>query len=122
LGYRLWERFKEYVRKSLGNDIADSLDIPGAEITQYMRNWIFLECDIPDPKNNKRMMCKNLTYSQALKMRAAISFHYNQLGRGSNSWEQGKDGNWFGNPSLSHDIRVYMLSLQRRKVSILHHD
>jgi hypothetical protein len=114
----LWKRFEEYVEQNVGNDKAKSLDEPSTDTPLYISAWIFVECDIPDPLNNIRMQCNDKTYSQALKMRAAVSFHYNELGRGSNSWHQGKDGSWMGNPSLSNKVSRYMLSLQRRKVCI----
>jgi hypothetical protein len=77
--------------------------------------WIFMKCDIPDSEKQKRMDCQGLTFSTALRMRASISFHYNQIGRAGN-WSQMVDGSWSGNPSLSSYVSRYMLSLQRRKV------
>lgn len=114
--YSLWNRFVQYVSNNVGCDAANALDTPSKTITDYITAWIYIECDIPEPQTGNRMHCQNKTYSHALKMRAAISFHYNELGRGSNSWHQGIDGSWLGNPSLSHAVSRYMLSLQRRKV------
>jgi len=117
---RLWQNFKTHVTQNVGTDEAKSLDDPSCHIPVYICTWIYLECDIPDPQNNLRTRCANKTFSQALKMRAAISFHYNELGRGTDRWHQGKDGSCMGNPSLSRDVSHYMMSLQRRKVLPLH--
>lgn len=63
------------------------------------------------------MQCENATFSHALKMRAAISYHFAQEeGRGSEKWHQDHQGVWLGNPALSHTVSRYMISLQRRKV------
>jgi hypothetical protein len=104
------------VRENVGNDGAESLDDPTQEVPTYVCLWIFIECDIPDVTNATRCHCKDKTHSHALKMRAAVSFHYNELGRGATAWHEGRDG-WIGNPSLSQQVSHYMLSLQRRKVS-----
>jgi hypothetical protein len=80
--------------------------------------WIFMKCDIPDAEKQQRMECQGLTFSTALRMRASISFHYNQIGKAGN-WCQMVDGSWSGNPSLSSYVSRYMLSLQRRKVQAL---
>ena len=116
--HRLWGKFEEYVAQNVGTDKELSLDHPSSDTPLYVSAWIYIECDIPDQQNGTRLQCGDKTYSQALKMRAAISFHYNELGRGSESWHQGRDGTWMGNPSLSKDVSRYMLSLQRRKVLI----
>jgi len=105
------------VRENVGDDAAKALDDPTQDVPTYICLWIFIECDIPDVKNAIRCHCKDKTHSHALKMRAAVSFHYNELGRGANGWHQGRDGSWLGNPSLSQQVSRYMLSLQRRKVS-----
>jgi hypothetical protein len=118
--FSLWKRFKEYIKQNVGIDEANSLDDPSIDTPLHISAWIFIECDIPDPLNKIRMQCNDKTYSQALKMRAAVSFHYNELGRGSDRWHQGKDGSWMGNPSLSNKVSRYMLSLQRRKVYTFH--
>lgn len=66
------------------------------------------------------MQCENATFSHALKMRAAISYHFAQEeGRGSEKWHQDHQGVWLGNPALSHTVSRYMISLQRRKVSAI---
>ena len=106
------------MRENVGIDQAQQLDEPSENTPMHICTWIFIECDILDSQNNTQMQYNNKTYSQALKMRSAISFHYNELGRGSNSWYQGHDGSWIGNPSLSNTVSRYMLSLQRRKVTI----
>ena len=112
----MWKDFETFVRNNIGDDEAESLRDPNESVPQYICTWIYMECDIPDEQNKLRMHCANKTYSHALKMRAAISFRYNEFGRGTDSWHQGKDREWMGNPSLSKDVSRYMLSLQRRKV------
>jgi len=107
----------EYITQNVGTDIAQSLSDPFDGLPELICAWIFTECDIPDIQANARLHCKNKTFSQALKMRASVSFHYNELGRGSNSWHKLNDGSWSGNPSLSNSVSRYMLSLQRRKVT-----
>jgi hypothetical protein len=77
--------------------------------------WLFTECDIP---SEDRSYCQNKSYSTALKMRAAVSWHYNEMGRGATPYSLHKDGTWIGNPSLCHQVSKYMLSLQRRKVCL----
>lgn len=116
MGSRLWSKFIQHVSVNVGIEEANYLDEPSENTPVYICTWMYLECDIPDPRNNQQMQCLNKTYSQALKMRAAISFHYNELGRGNNSWHQARDGSWIGNPSLSNSVTRYMLRLQRRKV------
>jgi|SRR5579859_7231654 len=79
---------------NVGIDEANHLDKPSENTPVYISTWLYLECDILDPQNNQRMQCQNKTYFQALKMRAAISFHYNKLGRGNNSWHQARGPRW----------------------------
>jgi hypothetical protein len=93
------------------------LDPPGQDVPKWVTAWIFIQCDVPDEKGGVRLNCKNESYSKALKMRAAISFHYNENGRGSNHWHEQNDGTLAGNPWLSYTVSRYMISLQRRKVS-----
>lgn len=116
----LWNKFQQYVYDNIdnvGNEGDKGLDPPCEEVPSWICAWIFINCDIPDKSSGSRSYCQNKTFSQALKMRAAISFHYNETGRGSDHWRQNSDGSWIGNPSLSHSVSRYMLSLQRRKVS-----
>jgi hypothetical protein len=112
----------EFISAHVGTGTAQALNNPFDGLPELICAWIFTECDIPDVHNNSRLLCKNKTFSQALKMRAAVSFHYNELGRGSNSWHKLNDGSWSGNPSLSNSVSQYMLSLQRRKVTPLQND
>ena len=97
----------------VGNEKSKELNPPGADVPQWIAMWIFTECDIPSPD---RPFCLNKSYSTALKMRAAVSWHYNEMGRGATPFSMCKDGSWIGNPSLSHPVSKFMLSLQRRKV------
>jgi len=110
-----WKDFQQFIMDNVGTDVAAALDLPGDETPKMIAAWIFMKCDNPDPKRQVRMSCQGYTFSTALRMRAAVSFHYNQLGRSGN-WSQMLDGSWSGNPSLSTIVSRYMLSLQRRKV------
>jgi hypothetical protein len=112
----LWEKFKTFVKENVGNDIANSLDDPFKDTPDYICAWIFAECDTAERVGKAKMAYKGKTYSHALKMRAAISFHYNGLGKGATSWHMGRFGDWEGNPSLSNAVSRYMISLQKRKV------
>ena len=110
-----WNDFVDFVTRNVGTDVANGLDFPDHEVPNMIATWIFMKCDIPDTEKQKRMDCQGLTFSTALRMRASISFHYNQIGCAGN-WSQMVDGSWSGNPSLSSYVSRYMLSLQRRKV------
>lgn len=92
----------------------DFLDSPVENVPDFIAAWIYTTCD-PYLQQNKA----TLTYAHALKMRAAISFHYNQLGK-SGPWHQAIDKSWQGNPSLSNTVARYMVSLQRRKVYLFY--
>jgi hypothetical protein len=111
-----WKDFFNFVVCNVGDESANTLDIPDNEVPNMIATWIFMKCDIPDAEKQKRMDCQGRTFSTALRMRASISFHYNQIGRAGN-WSQMVDGSWSGNPSLSSYVSRYMLSHQRRKVS-----
>jgi hypothetical protein len=113
--YSHWKDFVAFVGRNVGSDVASRLDFPDHEVPNMIATWIFMKCDIPDPDKQKRLECQGLTFSTALRMRASISFHYNQIGHAGN-WSQMVDGSWSGNPSLSSYVSRYMLSLQRRKV------
>ena len=113
---RLWKQFAQYIAEFVGTEQTIDLDHPCQSVPLWISSWIFIECDIPDPKNNFRTYCKNKSFSHALKMRAAISFHYNEQGFGATPWHKTIDGAYAGNPSLSHEVSRYMVNLQRRKV------
>ena len=112
-----WKDFKAFVGQHVGNDIAYTLDTPTEDTPNLIAAWIFMKCDNADHQKRVRLACQGFSFSTALRMRAAVSFHYNQLGRSGN-WNQMTDGSWAGNPSLSSAVSRYMLSLQRRKVYI----
>ena len=112
-----WKDFVNFVIRYVGNDSAERLDQPTQEVPNMIATWIYMKCDIPDTQKQKRMNCQGLTFSTALRMRASISFHYNQIGRAGN-WSQMVDGSWSGNPFLSSYVSRYMLNLQRRKVQL----
>ena len=85
---------------------------------RYIAAWIFQKCERPDLQNPQTASCQGASFSYALKMRAAVSYHYaQQAGRGSQKWHQDGQRIWVGNPALSHEVSRYMISLQRRKVN-----
>ncbi|KZV93497.1 hypothetical protein EXIGLDRAFT_612857 [Exidia glandulosa HHB12029] len=56
------------------------------------------------------------TYGHAQKIRAAMTHHFGREPTIGNSWwTLREDGSVFGNPSLSHLVSTYMVSLRRRK-------
>jgi hypothetical protein len=84
---------------------------------RYIAGWIMKKCDQPDPKASYTQSFQGASFSYALKMRAAVSYHYSQqIGRGSEKWHLDGQRIWIGNPALSHEVSRYMISLQRRKV------
>jgi hypothetical protein len=98
-------------------DALKSIHKPIEDTPKFIAAWIFRKCEKPDSSIPSTAKCEGATFSHALKMRAAVSYHYAQNeGRGSDKWHQDRDGNWLGNPALSHTVSRYMISLQRRKV------
>ena len=96
----------------------ESIQSPDEETPKVIAAWIFRKCEKKDPQNPMTLKCEGATFSHALKMRAAMSYHYAQdEGRGSDKWHQDSSGNWLGNPALSYTVSRYMISLQRRKVT-----
>jgi hypothetical protein len=84
---------------------------------KLIAGWIFRKCEKPDVKDPSTAQCERCSFSHALKMRAAISYHYAQEeGTGLEKWHQDREGTWRANPALSHGVSCYMLSLHRRKV------
>ena len=104
--------------EAFGNIEATQVTVdPGESAPRYIAGWIFQKCERPDAKNPQTMSCQGTSFSYALKMRAAVSYHYaQQVGRGSEKWHQDRQRVWIGNPALSHEVSRYMISLQRRKV------
>jgi hypothetical protein len=59
----------------------------------------------------------NHSYSNAMKMRASLTYGFSQLrSRGTSTWTVDEDGKATGNPSISHVVSTYMTALKRRKV------
>ncbi|KAK6966974.1 hypothetical protein R3P38DRAFT_2589952, partial [Favolaschia claudopus] len=58
------------------------------------------------------------SYNHAQKMRAACTYGYGRLhGLGSVPWQKSEySGNMIGNPSISEDVSIYMVSLRKKKV------
>jgi|SRR6266496_333236 len=79
--------------------------------------WIHRKCEKKNTQDSSTIQCEGASFSHALKMRAAVSYHYaHNQGRGTEKWHDDGNGNHYGNPALSHIASRYMISLQRRKV------
>ena len=79
--------------------------------------WIYRKCEKRDTSDSAMTLCQGASFSQALKMRAAVSYYFAQnKDRGTEKWHHDGRGNYSGNPALSHIVSRYMISLQRRKV------
>lgn len=123
----LWKQFLQYCQ-TFGDTALQSVKQCSKDTPGYIICWIMETCESEGLKlkssslNNTEdevLEAKGHTYSHALKMRAAVSwgFAYKQ-GVGSNEpWIKTKSGEYQGNPSISHEVGRYMVSLNRRKVN-----
>ena len=117
LGDSLFKTFQKFVHSFESPQAAEAIIQPNASTPQLIAAWIFWKCDKANPLEPSTMECEGLSFSHALKMRAAISYHYAQdEERGSEKWHRDHHGTWLGNPALSHIVSRYMISLQRWKV------
>ena len=113
----MWRAFSKYVANLDNLEASQSLKELNEMTPKLIAGWIFRKCEKPDVKDPSTANCEGCSFSHALKMRAAISYHYAQEeGTGSEKWHQDRQGTWLGNPALSHSVSRYMLSLHRRKV------
>jgi len=113
----MWRAFHKFVADLDNSEASLSLQEPNEATPKLIAGWIFRKCEHRNPKDASTAHCEGRSFSHALKMRAAISYHYAQEeGRGSEKWHQDREGTWLGNPALSHGVSRYMLSLHRRKV------
>jgi hypothetical protein len=112
----LWEQFLKYC-EGFGDTHLDNMKLLSKDTPSYIVCWIMEACesaeglaDLPD--------AKGCTYSHALKMRAALSWAFAyKMGIGTNEpWLKTKSGEYQGNPSISHEVGRYMVSLNKRKV------
>jgi len=93
------------------------LNFPNQSTPNLIATFIHHKCEKRNPLDVNTSHCQGNSFSHALKIRAAISYHYAQdENRSSEQWRQDRDKNWIGNPALSHTVSRYMISLQRRKV------
>ena len=114
----LWKAFERFAEKGFEKiDIEDAVHNPSEKTPELIAVWIFQKCERPDPQDPARQDCEGATFSQALKMRAAISYHYGQQeGRGTEKWHRDLQGTWLRNPALSQVVSKYMILLQKGKV------
>jgi hypothetical protein len=62
---------------------------PDALCPRYIAGWIYQKCERPNPNDPRTSSCEGASFSHALKMRAAVSYHYaQQPGIGSEKWHQ----------------------------------
>jgi hypothetical protein len=78
--------------------------------------WIMETCE--SESSDSLPEAKGRTWSHALKMRSAVSWGFAyKLGIGNNEpWLRTRTGEYQGNPSISHEVGRYMVSLNKRKV------
>jgi hypothetical protein len=113
----LWKSFERFLADFNNADIEVLRHTPDAACPRYIAGWIYQKCERPNPTDPLTSGCEGASFSHALKMRAAVSYHYaQQPGIGSEKWHQDGQRAWLGNPALSHMVSCYMISLQRRKV------
>ncbi|KAG7087150.1 hypothetical protein E1B28_013130 [Marasmius oreades] len=92
---------------------------PHEDAPSMIAAWIMDSCDTVKldgtvrPKSEVRK-----SYSHAQKMRAAATFGFGHLhSLGNVTWQQSEvTGKMRGNPSVSQQVSLYMISLHRRKV------
>jgi hypothetical protein len=117
--FSLWKSFERFMSDFDGADIEVLRHTPDAASPRYIAGWIYQKCECPNPTDLRTSGCEGASFSHALKMRAAVSYHYaQQPGICLEKWHQDGQGTWLGNPALSHVVSRYMISLQRGKVCI----
>jgi hypothetical protein len=118
----LWKAFGKFVEEHFDkNEVEDAVNNPNEKTPGLIAAWIFQKCERPDSQDSSKRTCEGATFSHALKMRAAVSYHYGQQeGRGSEKWHRDLQGTWLGNLALSQVVSKYMISLQKGKVPISH--
>ena len=86
---------------------------------QLTRMWLWPRCDeISLEGNNKPMGMVRSKYTHAQKMRASMTHIFGRdFGLGKQDWTKNEQtGRMTGNPSTSHLLGTYMVSLRNRKV------
>ncbi|KJA18490.1 hypothetical protein HYPSUDRAFT_122930, partial [Hypholoma sublateritium FD-334 SS-4] len=78
--------------------------------------WIMNECDTIG-LDGKPAVGTRSSYTHAQKMRASMTYIFGRKCQaGRIPWNVPRTGTPVGNPSLSSDVAMYMVSLRRRKV------
>ena len=91
----------------------------GKDTPTYIVNWIMESCESEATVASIGLTAgKGCTFNHALKMRAVASWGFAyKLGIGSTEpWMRMRSGEYQGNPSISHEVGRYMVSLNKRKV------
>jgi len=77
----------------------------------------YTRCENKENEQNKEGCKISHSYSNAMKMRAALTYGFGRLlSRGTSTWVIDDQGNTHSNPSISSIVSSYMISLKRRKV------
>ncbi|KAL0564048.1 hypothetical protein V5O48_018007 [Marasmius crinis-equi] len=91
---------------------------PHPESAEMIVAWILTECDSYTLDGSvKPPDVERSTYTHAQKMRASATFGFGRVcGLGNRAWEVSEvTGKMLGNPSVSQQVSLYMVSLRRRK-------
>ena len=116
--FRLWKKFLKFC-EDFGNTHLDKVKHLTKETPTYIVNWIMENCESEASAASAGLeVGKGCTFNHALKMRAAVSWGFAyELGIcGKEPWMRMKSGEYQGNPSISHEVGRYMVSLNKRKV------
>jgi hypothetical protein len=107
------QRYQKYHKREF-DPMTLSAESP-TDITAY----IYHKCEPKDTKNTQGVLqgCEGLSYSTAMKIRAAITNYYDSLLEDnlSNFGYDEQSRRWVGNPSKSSKVINYMTSLKKRK-------
>jgi hypothetical protein len=88
-----------------------------------INTYLFAKIEAPDSKSSLllKQKAENGSYSNALKIRASIGYHYGwEMDLGAHPWVKSVNGTYSGNPSLAREVSRYMRALQRQKVRRLY--
>ncbi|KAK7043085.1 hypothetical protein VNI00_008439 [Paramarasmius palmivorus] len=93
---------------------------PHEDTPDMISAWIMDACDTIKLDGTVRPKLEaRKSWSHAQKMRASATFGFGRLhGLGTLTWHRSEvSGKMLGNPSVSHQVSQYMVSLHRRKVN-----
>ncbi|KAK7049966.1 hypothetical protein VNI00_005397 [Paramarasmius palmivorus] len=116
-GYRsLMNQLEQWVHKHnlISEDEKFFRAEPHEDSPDMISAWIMDACDLIKLDGTE----SRKSWSHAQKMRAAATFGFGRLhGLGSLTWHRSEvSGKMVGNPSVSQQVSMYMVSLHRRKI------